>query len=197
VPGQFSEWFDGESLINRGMRLSPWEPPRFLWAAVEGVCGMMLTNGAPSINPLVPPTWKWVALKQCPYHREHFSFFAVKQKGEFHVHATCVANTQTECLTYEEDISNGVLCFSNSAAVVALRRGNMMSLMVGNVGDQTASVPINLKSILDPQITYKTRSYDSERDEWEDKGTALGVDLVSLAISIETNGYRLIELTEI
>ena len=36
VPGQFSEWFDGESLANRGMRLSPWEPPRFLWAAVEG-----------------------------------------------------------------------------------------------------------------------------------------------------------------
>ncbi|HEY8284261.1 MAG TPA: amylo-alpha-1,6-glucosidase, partial [Chloroflexota bacterium] len=33
VPGQFSEWFDGESLVNRGMRLSPWEPPRFLWAA--------------------------------------------------------------------------------------------------------------------------------------------------------------------
>jgi len=28
VPGQFSEWFDGESLVNRGMRLSPWEPKK-------------------------------------------------------------------------------------------------------------------------------------------------------------------------
>lgn len=40
VPGQFSEWFDGESLVNRGMRLSPWEPPRYLWAAIEGACGV-------------------------------------------------------------------------------------------------------------------------------------------------------------
>ncbi|MDP6108180.1 MAG: hypothetical protein QGI33_07085, partial [Candidatus Brocadiia bacterium] len=53
VPGQFSEWFDGESLVNRGMRLSPWEPPRFLWAAIEGVCGMMLNPGPPGINPLL------------------------------------------------------------------------------------------------------------------------------------------------
>ena len=68
VPGQFGEWFDGESLINRGMRLSPWEPPRFLWAAVEGVCGLMLTTGRPSVNPLVPAAWKWVALRRLPYH---------------------------------------------------------------------------------------------------------------------------------
>ncbi|MGH2344548.1 MAG: MGH1-like glycoside hydrolase domain-containing protein, partial [Chloroflexota bacterium] len=60
VPGQFSEWFDGESLVNRGMRLSPWEPPRFLWAAVEGVCGIVLQPGKPKINPLVPAHWCWV-----------------------------------------------------------------------------------------------------------------------------------------
>ncbi len=68
VPGQFGEWFDGESLANRGMRLSPWEPPRFLWAAVEGVCGLVLMPGAPRVNPLMPAGWNWVALRDVPYH---------------------------------------------------------------------------------------------------------------------------------
>ncbi|HWE60897.1 MAG TPA: amylo-alpha-1,6-glucosidase, partial [Chloroflexota bacterium] len=58
VPGQFGEWFDGESLTNRGMRLSPWEPPRFLWAAVEGICGVVLQPGTPKIQPLVPDAWR-------------------------------------------------------------------------------------------------------------------------------------------
>jgi len=85
VPGQFSEWFDGESLINRGMRLSPWEPPRFLWAAVEGVCGLMLSPGPPSVNPLVPPEWKWVALRCVPYRGAELSYFAARQDdGSLH-----------------------------------------------------------------------------------------------------------------
>jgi glycogen debranching enzyme len=76
VPGQFNEYFDGESLINRGMRLSPWEPPRFLWAAIEGVCRFMLTTGSPRINPLVPPNWKWLAVKRLPYHGREITYMA-------------------------------------------------------------------------------------------------------------------------
>jgi len=30
VPGQFSEWLHGETLVNQGMMLSPWFPPRYL-----------------------------------------------------------------------------------------------------------------------------------------------------------------------
>ncbi|MBV9271091.1 MAG: hypothetical protein JO165_08355, partial [Candidatus Eremiobacteraeota bacterium] len=81
VPGQFSEWFDGESLANRGMRLSPWEPPRFLWAAIEGVCGLTLTGDLPQIQPLVPANWKWLALRRLPFHGEEVSYFAVRAQG--------------------------------------------------------------------------------------------------------------------
>lgn len=45
VPGQFSEWLDGETLVNRGMMLSPWFPPRYLWAAIEGMAGLDLLSG--------------------------------------------------------------------------------------------------------------------------------------------------------
>ena len=44
VPGEFSEWLHGETLVNQGMMLSPWFPPRYLWAAIEGACGLQPTE---------------------------------------------------------------------------------------------------------------------------------------------------------
>lgn len=63
VPGQFAEWFDGGSLTNRGMYLSPWTGAKYLWAVAETLCGLdgYRTSGRLHIAPLVPPEWAWVA----------------------------------------------------------------------------------------------------------------------------------------
>jgi hypothetical protein len=63
VPGQFCEWFDGGSLTNRGMYLSPWTGAKYLWAVAETVCGLdgYRTSGRPHIAPLLPPDWTWTA----------------------------------------------------------------------------------------------------------------------------------------
>ncbi len=63
VPGQFGEWFDGGSLTNRGMYLSPWTGAKYLWAVAETVCGLdgYRTSGRPHIAPLLPPDWAWSA----------------------------------------------------------------------------------------------------------------------------------------
>jgi hypothetical protein len=63
VPGQFAEWFDGGSLTNRGMYLSPWTGAKYLWAVAETVCGLdgYRTSGRPHIAPLLPPDWTWSA----------------------------------------------------------------------------------------------------------------------------------------
>ena len=196
VPGQFSEWFDGESLVNRGMRLSPWEPPRFLWAAVEGVCGLMLTIGAPRVDPIIPPDWKWVALRQCPYHGSLFTFFAVRQRGQLHVHATTEINTQHAFSRLDQDVSSKVSCFANTASVVALQRDKSTLIMVGNVSDQTTSVPIHLKNTVSESLEYRVKVYDSERDDWMATDMLSGAELLSLVLSIEAKGYRLVELSE-
>lgn len=108
VPGQFSEWFDGESLVNRGMRLSPWEPPRFLWAAVEGVCGMMLSPGAPGINPLIPSDWQWVGAVGVRYHGKPVTFFAAHMDGGMHVFANTDFEGAGAKRVLEEDVTAGV-----------------------------------------------------------------------------------------
>ena len=64
VPGQFSEWLHGETLANRGMMLSPWFPPRFLWAAIEGAAGLDLSGDEPICNPCLAPNWRWLGVRR-------------------------------------------------------------------------------------------------------------------------------------
>jgi hypothetical protein len=197
VPGQFSEWFDGESLINRGMRLSPWEPPRFLWAAIEGVCGLMVTTAEPRINPLVPQSWRWVGVRRLRYHGKEISFFATRHAGTFHICATGPVDSASGYEYYDEDISDRIAAFSEAAAVIAFRGGDKIIVLVGNVSDQTATIPLNLSKVLDPATTYASKIYVSERETWEDFEPKLGASLTPLAIIVEMYGYRLIELRQV
>jgi len=63
VPGQFAEWFDGGSLTNRGMYLSPWTGAKYLWAVADTLCGLRgyKTSGRPHFDPIVPDGWSWIA----------------------------------------------------------------------------------------------------------------------------------------
>ena len=63
VPGEFGEWFDGGSLTNRGMYLSPWTGAKYLWAVAETIGGLdgYRTSGRPHLVPLRPSGWKWVS----------------------------------------------------------------------------------------------------------------------------------------
>jgi hypothetical protein len=194
VPGQFSEWFDGESLINRGMRLSPWEPPRFLWAAVEGLCGLMLTPDAPHISPVIPHRWKWVGVRRVHYHGNEISFFATRQNDSYVVYVTGAAETDTHIERYEEDVSDEASAFSSVAAVIAFSRRNGFVVLVGNVSDETASIPLNIAKLVEADGKYRMRIYNGERDAWEDDARENGRALASLAVTVEAHGFRLIEV---
>ena len=63
VPGEFAEWFDGGSLSNRGMYLSPWTGAKYLWAVAETVGGLeRLSHERPSASRAASPEgWQWVA----------------------------------------------------------------------------------------------------------------------------------------
>ena len=63
VPGQFPEWFDGGSLTNRGMYMSPWTSAKYLWAVAETLMGLdgYRTTGRFHIAPLLPGDFLWVA----------------------------------------------------------------------------------------------------------------------------------------
>ncbi len=64
VPGQFAEWFDGGSLTNRGMYMSPWTSAKYLWAVAETVCGLdgYRASSGLFLAPLIPSGWAWTAV---------------------------------------------------------------------------------------------------------------------------------------
>jgi hypothetical protein len=195
VPGQFSEWFDGESLANRGMRLSPWEPPRFLWAAVEGVCGLVLTPGLPQVDPLMPAGWNWVALRDVPYHGGPFSYFLVREpEGGVRVYATCSIGCEWPTEIYMADVSDDVRIYTEDAVGVALRRDDELVLVVGNTGADTIYAPIQFtdESLLPGRATC--RMYNSERRNWEDRGVLEPRELRAAGLSIEAGGFRILKI---
>ncbi len=192
VPGQFSEWFDGDSLVNRGMRLSPWEPPRFLWAAIEGVCGLTLSGERPQVNPLIPADWKWVALRRLPYRGREISYFAVRTQGSLMLFTTCEIDTQFAHSLYESDVSDSIPIFSRIARVVALKREREIAVLVGNVSTRTTNVPIDLSAILEPNVRYHTRMYNSERDDWETDSVLAQEQICVSSVGIESKGYRVL-----
>lgn len=75
VPGQFPERLHGESYQSKGMSLSPWMPPTYLWLAVEGLLGLKASLTSLELNPSIPAHWKWIAATNLPYRGEWISAF--------------------------------------------------------------------------------------------------------------------------
>ncbi len=194
IPGQFSEWFDGESLTNKGMRLSPWEPPRFLWAAVEGVCGLMVLPGRPRINPIIPSHWSWVGLRRLPYHGAFVSYFAVRRDdGRLCLYSTAQVESEFDVIVLERDVTDDVRRFSDRARIIALAGENETVVLVGNTSTETVAASLNIEQILDASKHYALEAYNSERKRWEEPivREAWG----ALALSIEAGGFQLLRFT--
>jgi len=191
VPGQFGEYFDGESLINRGMRLSPWEPPRYFWATIEGVCGVMLTTGALRVAPLVLASWKWVALKRLPYHGREITYVAARRGGAFHLYAVGDVECDFPMQRYETDVSTSVVAPSG-ASIVVLVRADETLVFVGSHDEGTYT--IGLSRVLSLGRSYNVETYDSERDAWQSTVIDTAIPVDSIGLSIEPGGYRIISL---
>ncbi|HEY7350518.1 MAG TPA: amylo-alpha-1,6-glucosidase [Ktedonobacterales bacterium] len=198
VPGQFSEWIDGESLVNRGMRLSPWEPPRFLLAAVSGVCGLSLRKNTLHSHPLLPADWKWVGLRRFPYHGQEIAFFATRQRDGAHLYGTTALETERELEQhrYAEDITPEIFLLNPLAQHIAFKNPGEILVCVGSAGQQTALVPLRLGNTLEPQKRYQIDIYNSEWHAWVPGEVSQGKDLAELAVSMEEGGYRLIRFRE-
>lgn len=194
VPGQFSEWFDGESLENRGMRLSPWEPPRFLWAAVEGVCGLMLSPEAPRINPLIPLKWSWMGVGRLPYHGSFFSYFGVREgPAGFRVYSTMELQCDWDVSVYERDVSEDVRTYGGSVVTMALARANELVVLIGNTSSETTHTGVAIRES-GAASHYNARLYNSERQGWETPGKFSKAQLRGFALSIGAGGFRVVEL---
>ncbi|MEO6912968.1 MAG: hypothetical protein ABI182_02975, partial [Candidatus Baltobacteraceae bacterium] len=194
VPGQFSEWLHGETLANQGMMLSPWFPPRYLWAAIEGAAGLDLSGGTPSVNPKLAAGWKWLGVRNLPLAGEHLTWFVVRAP-EIRMYANFRFDQPMAYEAYDSDISVDVHVSGDAATAIALRKGHHLTIFVGNTADRTITTALRLNTKLGGR--YATRVFNSLRGDWLDTPSTDTAELKrGVAIQLDGKGFCVLELRQ-
>lgn len=193
VPGQFSEWLHGETLTNQGMMLSPWFPPRYLWAAIEGAAGLDLSAGAPTINPRLPPQWKWVGVRDVLLAGKRLSWFVVRAP-DLRLYTNARFRCPGTSTSFEEDISSAMSVEGENAVVLGLQQDESLVVFVGNTSLHTLTTAVR---ILGLRGSYAGRFFNSLRGDWTEITEVRAADLArGVPVELDRQGFCLFELTQ-
>jgi hypothetical protein len=189
VPGQFSEWLHGETLANQGMMLSPWFPPRYVWAAVEGACGLRPGLDVPCIAPNLPPGWSWAAARDVPRRGGSLTWVAARFP-EVRVFASGDVRATVPLEAYGADVTRDVSVEGRDAAVVAFAREGEVLVFLGNLAPHTVSTSVRLEGRL--RGLAPRRQYDSLSARWAEPAAS---DAASVPVTLARGGFAVIELS--
>ncbi len=194
VPGQFSEWLHGETLVNQGMMLSPWFPPRYLWAALEGAAGLDLSDDDLFLSPCLAPDWKWLGVQNLPYRGQMLTWLAVRAP-DMTLYTSFTMQKSAPYRAYEEDITDQLEARGDAICVLGLRQGNDLLLFVGSTADETVTTSVRVRAPLSG--AYRVRRFDSLLSKWQDLGLLDGAQFeAGHVLQIERKGFSLVELTQ-
>lgn len=197
VPGQFSEWLHGETLANQGMMLSPWFPPRYLWAAIEGAAGLDLLGATATLHHRLAPDWDWLGVQRVPYRGRALSWFTVRAP-DLRLYTNLRldgAGERKSPVVYDEDISDTVTTSHDAVSSMGLRRvSGEVLLFAGSTDDDALNTVLRVDQ---PNLAerYRVRAYDSLAGTWQDEPAIEGAALRrGIILDMERKGFRLLEL---
>jgi glycogen debranching enzyme len=125
VPGEFPERLSGDTFKSRGMAMSPWMPPTYVWLAYEGLLGFEPRVEGLRVNPHLPDDWSWVGARDVPVMGGKLSFFYYRRR----LHSTMAVGSRSKSRVYDEDVTRHVDC--DAPFYVALRHGTDISVFLG------------------------------------------------------------------
>ncbi len=149
VPGEFGEWFDGGSLANRGMYLSPWTSAKYLWAVAETVGGLngYRTSGRPHLVPMKPAGWRWVAAARVHWGGKRCSYVIDLLHDRIYGDMPELsADEPYECIFAGRDVSDEVTMSPVEVGAIAFEddRG-AVRIFVGNMLDRDRNVLVEFR----------------------------------------------------
>ncbi|MGH2448263.1 MAG: MGH1-like glycoside hydrolase domain-containing protein [Chloroflexota bacterium] len=200
VPGEFSEWLNGETLVNMGMMLSPWFPPRYLWAAIEGMAGFDFRSGTVTVRPNLAPEWKWLAVQNMPFRDKSLTWFAVRQpdsEPELQIYTNFLfPGVENPYVAYEQDITDSISVTGDAICAIGLQEKNNIILMIGNTDDHAVSTAVSIDCSL--AGSYKLRTLNSLIGHWTEHS-----DLVSghelqrgLTLALQRKGFWVLDIRQ-
>ena len=156
VPGEFGEWFDGGSLTNRGMYLSPWTGAKYLWAVAETIGGLdgYRTSGRPHLVPIRPQGWRWMAAARVHWGRERRSYVIDFERGTIYGDMPELsAEEPYACIYAGRDVSDQVRVSPVEVGALAFEddEGNVRAFLC-NLDDAEREVSVEFR---DRQYTIR------------------------------------------
>lgn len=194
VPGQFSEWLHGETLTNQGMMLSPWFPPRYLWAAIEGAAGLDLGSANPKLSPRLAPEWKWLGVQNLPLRGKTLTWWVVRIP-EIRMYTNFTFHQADPYIAYRDDITAAVHTDGNASIALGLRQGDDLALFVGNTVERTVATAVRVTDGV--RGRYHMKSFNSMRGAWTERSGVSADELeTGIPIELERKGFVLVELQQ-
>lgn len=140
VPGEFPERLHGETFQSRGMAMSPWSPPTYLWLGVEGLLGVRPTLHGLKMNPSLPSDWKWIGVKNLLWKGKSITAFFYKGilYSTFPVESSCPTKTGD----YVDTFADNDKIFS-----VGIKIGSEVLLFVSSDDNVAGNVGFNYEKI--------------------------------------------------
>ena len=148
VPGEFGEWFDGGSLANRGMYLSPWTGAKYIWAIAETIGGLdgYRTSGRPHLSPIRPKGWKWIAAARVHWGGRVCSYVIDLQRAVIYADMQELsAEEPFVCINAGRDVSDEVTMSPAEVGAVAFEDAGSVRIFVCNANDAPRSVLVEFR----------------------------------------------------
>jgi hypothetical protein len=174
------------------MMLSPWFPPRYLWAAIEGAAGLDLSGDEPSCNPRMAPDWRWLGVRNLRFRGNYVSWFVVRAP-EPTMYANFRFGNSQEYHAYDTDVTDELIeIIDEDTTAVALSRDGEIAMFIGNTADRTVITSVRFKKKLSG--SFAVRAYSSLRGEWIESSTSGKALFKGIPIQIDRRGFTLLEL---
>jgi glycogen debranching enzyme len=149
VPGEFAEWFDGGSLSNRGMYLSPWTGAKYLWAVAETIGGLdgYRTSGRPHLVPLRPKGWQWIAAARVHWGGRRCTYLIdLRNNLIYGDMPELSAEEPFECIHAGRDVSDEVTTSPVEVGAVAFEDQNgAVRIFLCNLNDRARDVLVEFR----------------------------------------------------
>jgi hypothetical protein len=194
VPGQFSEWLHGETLVNQGMMLSPWDAPRYLWAAIEGAGGLDVHGKDARLNPCLAAEWRWLTAVNVPFRGKSIAWIALRMPDGLHVLTTSDLGSDAHLTSYTSDITDTVQIADPLATLVAFEGNGRVTIFIGNSGSQAVTTAASLMNV--PDHEHAVRVFSTVWNDWQDLGKLEARDICDgIVVVIDAGGFALLEIT--
>ncbi len=195
VPGQFSEWLHGETLVNEGMSLSPWFPPRYVWAVIEGMLGLDISDDRAKLSPHMPADWSWCGLRNFLYRGRRITWF-VARFPELLAWSNERFDSQLNVEVLQDDLTLRFESSGDEVLPIAVGNEDKIVGLLGSTSDRAVTTAFRLR---EPQEgTYEIRRYDSLQRCWGEGSRVPAAELErGMTAAVEPHGFHLIEMRHV